>query len=188
MFGDHDFRSWLSVLGWRDHEHNLRVGALPPSDRRLARHLGAIRSSWLEPSRGPVGDDPNSDDDWCTTDAGSDTATPTPRSFDAVAGHRILAERTATLQGLDLSVPEMDELGVLCTIAHFCIVDAVLSPLLLTLRRVDEIIAHHVHGPTHAAIMVDDRHRAALSTYTSLRHRPIRPAICQPSTSEGLRP
>jgi hypothetical protein len=37
---------------------------------------------------------------------------------------------------------------------------------MLTLRRMDEIIARHLQGPAHAAMMVDDRHRAVLSAHT----------------------
>ena len=186
MYAETTWRSWLDELGWVSRSATLRTRGLTPSDRRLARHLAALRRAWCDTADNS--EEPCSDDEsaWIT-DNDSDASVATsgaPESKTAFAKARLdtmIAERIATIHGLGIiDARDLEELDV-CTISLRLGTIDTLDITLLQLRRIDELLARHTLGEATYRQMVADRQRAASNEIDRSIGGPPVPSICSPA-------
>jgi hypothetical protein len=190
MYAGITWRTWLDSLGWSENNDALRTRGLTPSDRRLARHIGALRRSWCDQyayAERHSETERDSDDttSWATDSrSGSDdpsAGTPRVVGFTKARLDAMVAERVATLHGLGvIDGRDLEELDVCITSLGLAqnSYGETLDIALLQLRRVDELLTRHTLGEAAYRQMVADRHRAAASTVARSIGDAQTPSVC----------
>ena len=188
MYAETTWRSWLDELGWVPTSDTIRTRGLPPSDRRLARHLAALRRAWCDTvwnnSEEPCSDDgsggwiTDNNSDIGVASNGAPTVEPQP-VFTKARLDTMIAERIATIHGLGIiDARDLEELDICITSLRL---GTALDITLLQLRRIDELLARHTLGEATYRQMVADRQRAASNQVDrSIGGAPV-PSICSPA-------